>query len=87
MTSQLGLFIALEDSRQNASVLNHTSVKPKRITRNVLAGNLFAEVNAFDNAITLRITLNKVYGRLVPLVICTYSRYSFHSIFGITETP
>lgn len=86
LTSQLGFFITLAGSHGNANVLHYTSVKSKRITRSVLAAELFAAVNAFDYASTLRVTINEVFGRFVPLVLYTDSKSLFESIVGTNMT-
>lgn len=86
LTSQLGYIIALTDSSRNANIIHYTSVKSKRVTRSVLAAELFAAVNAFDCASTLRVTLNDIFGLVVPLVIYTDSKSLFDSITGLNST-
>lgn len=87
MTSQLGFVIALADRFENENILHYTSVKSKRVTRSVLASEHFAAVNAFVSASTIRVFLNDLFGRIIPLVLHTNSKSLYDSIKILTERP
>lgn len=86
MSSQLGFVIALADKFNRANILHYSSVKSKRVTRSVLASELFAAVLAFDHASTIRLALNKIFGRLIPHILYTDSKSLYDSLVGINST-
>ena len=86
LTSQLGYVIEITDDNGNANIIHYTSVKSKRVTRSVLAAELFATVHAFDYGRTLRVTLNKMFGRTIPLVLYTDSKSLYDSLVGMNDT-
>lgn len=86
LSSQLGFVICLADKFNKANVLHYTSVKSKRVTRSVLAAELFAAVAAFDYSSTLRGTINEVFGRIIPLVLFTDSKSLYDCLVGINST-
>ena len=59
------------------NILHWSSTKCKRITRSVLASELYAIVAGFDNGSAIYSTVNSVLSSQVPLIICTdlYSLY------------
>lgn len=54
LTSQIGYVIVLADGNNKANILHWSSVKCKRVTRSVLASELYAMVHAFDISSSLR---------------------------------
>lgn len=86
MTSQLGFIITLMDNNQTANILHYGSIKAKRVARSVLAAELFAMVHGFDISSTLRLTLNELYGKIVPLKIFTDSKSLYDSMVRINST-
>lgn len=85
-TSQLEFVIALADARGNANVIHYSSFKSKRVTRSVLAAELFAAIHAFDISSTLRLSLNDLFGYAVPLILYTASKSLFDSVTGLNST-
>ena len=70
---QIGTIIVLsDDSRVN--VLYWTSVKCKRVTRSVLASELYAIVLGFDIAGALKATTDEVLNINLLLILCTNSK-------------
>lgn len=86
LSSQLGYIIAIADNHGNANIIHYQSIKSKRVTKSVLASELFAAVHAFDVASTLRVTLNNIFDRSIPLVLYTDSKSLFDSIVGMNST-
>lgn len=86
MTSQLGYVMVLMDDKNNANNVHYGSTKSKRITRSVLAAELFAMVQGFDVCSTIRIAINEMFDRSVPLNIYTDSRSLFDCQTNINRT-
>lgn len=61
------------DNHNRANIVHHGSGKPKRVTRSGLTSELFAMVNGFEVCSTMRISLNKMFGKIIPLKIYTDS--------------
>lgn len=80
---QLLYVILLTDTHVNANISNYTSIKLKRVNRSFLTVELFSEANAFESTSTLRITLNNIFGRTVPLVLYTVSKWLDGALVGI----
>jgi hypothetical protein len=89
LSSQLGFVLMLVNESKDvdntftihSNVIHYSSTKCKRVTRSVLASEIYSIVNSFDIGIAIATTLRIVTERLglpaVPLVICTdlYSLY------------
>ncbi|KAI1670831.1 hypothetical protein L13192_04188 [Pyrenophora tritici-repentis] len=88
LSSQLGFVLMLVNESIDANtftiqgnIIHYSSTKCKRVTRSVLASEIYGIVNGFDIGIAIATTLRIVTERLripeVPLVVCTdsYSLY------------
>jgi hypothetical protein len=73
------------------NVIHYSSTKCKRVTRSVLASEIYGIVNGFDIGIAIATTLRMITERLgvpaIPLVICTdsYSLYECLVKLGTTK--
>ncbi len=67
MSSQLGFFTVLIDCDNNANIIHWGSVKSKRITRSVLAAELYAMVHCFDQSTVLHTTLQDIFWSTHPI--------------------
>lgn len=85
-TSQLGYLITLMDEHGKTNIIHYGSIKAKRVARSVLAAELFSMVHAFDISTTMRLTLNMVFNRLVPLKLYTDSKSLYDSLVRINST-
>ena len=85
-TSQLGYLICLIDASGNANIIHYASQKCKRITRSVLAAELYAMVLGFDNAFVIHHVLCQILSRKVALKIYTDSRCLFDSLTTLNQT-
>ncbi|KAL2885168.1 Ribonuclease H-like domain [Ceratocystis lukuohia] len=85
-TSQIGYVIALADEEGKANIVHWSSTKCKRVTRSVLAAELYALVHGFDVAACLKATYDEIYKRKVPLVLCTDSKSIFDAITRLGTT-
>ena len=98
MSSQLGFLITIinEDRSDTAftirgNVLHWNSTKCKRVTRSILASEIYGMVNGVDIGIAVSTTLRKVTEQLqlphIPLIVCTdsYSLYECLVKLGTTK--
>ncbi|KAI0998094.1 hypothetical protein K3495_g10097 [Podosphaera aphanis] len=98
LTSQIGYVIALgNEARESNSfkfsgnLIHWSSTKCKRVSRSVIASELYAMIQGIDIAIPLCTTLNQIVTQLglprVPLIICTdsFSLYECLVKLGITK--
>lgn len=59
----------LADTYSNANIIYYSRLKSNRITRRVLAAELFSIAHVFDTASTMPHALAAIYGRLIPLAV------------------
>ncbi|RAL58503.1 hypothetical protein DID88_004007 [Monilinia fructigena] len=76
LSSQIGYVICLMDKHNNANIIHWTSIKCKRITRSVLASELYALVLGFDVGAAIKGTVNAILKlkKPIPLILCTDSK-------------
>jgi hypothetical protein len=99
LSSQLGFVLMLVNESTDVdntfsirgNVIHYSSTKCKRVTRSVLASEIYGMVNGFDIAIAIATTLRMITERLgipvIPLFICTdsYSLYECLVKLGTTK--
>ncbi|XP_044720096.1 polyprotein [Hirsutella rhossiliensis] len=97
LSSQLGFVIVLANEEQSpadftirGNVLHWSSTKSKRVTRSVLASEIYGMVQGFDMAIVIATTLQAIVKQLdlppTPLIVCTDS-YSLPCPTPLSVTP
>lgn len=97
-TSQIGYVIVLGNEQPSdgrfklvGNILHWSSTKCKRVTRAILASELYAMVAGLDMAISISTTLNRIMKQLgfndIPVVICTdsFSLYECMVKLGTTK--
>lgn len=84
-SSQIGYVIILADD-QHCNLLQWSSTKCKRVTRSVLASELYAMINAFDAACVLKYTIDLITKQSVPLILCTDSLSLFECLVKLGTT-
>jgi hypothetical protein len=96
LSSQIGYVIVLANEQKKDSesvlitgnILHWSSTKCKRITRSVLASELYAMVAGFDSGSVIHSTINSILQneREIPLTVCTdsYSLYDCVTKLGTT---
>jgi hypothetical protein len=87
LTSQIGYVIALSDTTKKANIVHWSSVKCKRVTRSVLASELYGMAHGFDIGVAIKATIDKILQINLPLVICTDSKSLYDCLvrLGITQ--
>jgi hypothetical protein len=98
MTSQIGFLIVLatETNRTTdtfdiqGNIIHWSSTKCKRVTRSVLASELYGMMTGFDNGIAISTTLARITNVLgivrIPVVICPDSRSLYQCLVKLGTT-
>jgi len=60
LLSQIGFIIVLTDRNQDANILHWSLIKCKRVTRNILASELYALAHGFNIAAVIKLTIQKI---------------------------
>jgi hypothetical protein len=84
-SSQIDYVIDLTDSTY-ANVLHWSSVKCKRVTRNVLAIELFAMIHDFDVDSMLKVILTKMIDTFVSLILMSDSKSLYDCLIRLNIT-
>lgn len=98
LSSQIGYEIILGNETEvgssfdlHGNLIHWSCTKSKRVTRSVLASEIYAMVSGVDMAIVLRTTLNAILEQVgmpsIPLIVCTdsYSLYECLVKLGTTK--
>jgi hypothetical protein len=85
-TSQIGFVITLADGSNNANIIHWSSIKCKRVTRSVLASELYGMAHGFDYGVVLKTTIEKILQTDLPLVICTDSKSLYECLVKLGTT-
>lgn len=85
-SSQIGFVIVLVDEENNANILHYSSTKCKRVTRSVLASELYAMAHGFDHGCVIKTSLEKMLGRKIPLLIATDSNSLYECLVKLGTT-
>ncbi len=85
LSSQIDYVICLADAI-HANILHWSSVKCKRMTRNVLTIELFAMIHDFDVDSVLKATLTKMLDVVVSLILATNSKSLYDCLVRLRTT-
>lgn len=86
MSSQVGYVIVLADATGKANIIHWSSTKCKRITRSVLASELYAMAYGFDIATALKGTIDQILQTQVPLILYTDSKSLYDCLVKLGTT-
>ena len=86
LSSQIGYVLVLADGNNNANILHWSSIKCKRVTRSVLASELYGMVHGFDMGASIKATIEKMLEIDLPLVLCTDSRSLYDCLVKLGTT-
>jgi hypothetical protein len=85
-TSQIGYIITLADKDNNANIIHWSSTKCKRVTRSILASELYGMASGFDMAVAVKTTFEGILDMKIPLVICTDSKSLYECMIKLGTT-
>lgn len=83
--SQIGYTVFLRDKNGTCALISWGSSKSKRVTRSVLAAELFALSHSYDVGFALRFTVSELIGRDIPMRLYTDSKTLFQSVTNLTS--
>jgi hypothetical protein len=91
LSSQIGYILVLADASGRANILHWSSTKCKRVTRSVLASELYGMAHGFDMGVSVKSTIDRILGTDVnlfqlPLVICTDSKSLYECLVKLGTT-
>ena len=85
-SSQIGYILVLADRHNNANVLHWSSIKCKRVTRSVLASELYRIAHSFDIGIAIKSTISNMLQIKLLLILCTDSKSLFDCLTKLGTT-
>jgi hypothetical protein len=86
LSSQIGYIIVLSDATKKANIVHWSSVKCKRVTRSVLASELYGMAHGFDIGTAIKSTIDKILQIDIPLVLCTDSKSLYDCLVRLGTT-
>jgi hypothetical protein len=86
LSSQMGYVLVLADDANRANIIHWSSNKCKRVTRSVLASELYGMSHGFDMAASIKATVDKVLQIDLPLVVCTDSKSLYQCLVKLGTT-
>ena len=87
LSSQIGYVLCLADASNKANIIHWSSVKCKRVTRSVLASELYAMAHGFDTGAVIKSTVEKILKiPLLPMIVCTDSKSLYDCLVKLGST-
>ena len=87
LSSQIGFVIVLADKDDKANILHWSSIKCKRVTRSVLASELYGMAHGFDTAAAIKTTIERILQlEQLPITLCTNSKSLYDCLVKLGTT-
>jgi hypothetical protein len=86
LSSQIGFVIVLADCYNCTNIIHWSSIKCKRVTRSVLASELYAIAHGFDIGAVIKSTIEAIIQIKVPLILCTDSKSLYDCLVKLGTT-
>jgi hypothetical protein len=87
MSSQIGFVLVLADVAGNVNLLHWTLIKYKRVTRSILASELYAMIHRFNTGALIKSIIKRALKINLPLVLYIDSKSLYNCLvrLGITQ--
>ena len=87
LSSQIDYVICLTDKTGTANLIHWSSIKCKRIIKNVLTSKLYVMNHVFDIETVIKTTIEKIFDIHISFILCIDSKslYDYLMKFGITN--
>jgi hypothetical protein len=86
LLSQIGYILVLADAINKANIIHWSSTKCKRVTRSVLALELYRMAHGFDIGAAIKSTVDKILNINLPLIMCTDSKSLYNYLIRLSTT-
>jgi len=86
LSSQIGYVLVLADGTGRANIIHWSSTKCKRVTRSVLASELYGMAHGFDMGASVKSTIDRALEMELPLVVCTDSKSLYECLVKLGTT-
>lgn len=86
LSSQIGYVIVLADTTNKANIIHCSSIKCKRVTRSILASELYAMAHGFEVGAVIKSTVEKILDIVLPMVVCTDSKSLYDCLVKLGTT-
>ncbi len=86
LSSQIGFVITLGHHSKKANIIHWLSIKCKKMTRSVLASELYAMVHGFDVGAVLKSTIESILKQCLPMIFCTDSKSLYDCLVKLGTT-
>lgn len=83
---RLDYIVLLADASNRCPVLSYASKKSRRVVRSIMAGEIYAFADAFDEAFIIKYDLERIHRQYLPLVMLTDSKQMFDVITRASHT-
>ena len=84
--SQIGYILVLADRTGRANIIHWSSTKCKRVTRSVLASELYGIAYGFNMGASVKSIINRALEMELPLVVCTDSKLLYECLVKLGTT-
>jgi len=86
LSSQIGYVIVLANATKRANIVHWSSTKCKRVTRSVLASELYGMAHGFDISVAIKSTIEKMLQIDLLLILCTDSKSLYDCLVRLGTT-
>jgi len=86
LSLQIGYILILEDTLHKANIIYWSLIKCKKVTRNILASELYTMAYRFDINTTIKSTVEQLLQIKLPLVFCTDLKLLYECLVKLSTT-
>lgn len=86
MSLQIGYVICFPNATNKVNIIHWFLIKCKRITRNVLAAELYGMAHGFNIRAIIKAMLKKMLGSAIPPILCTDLKFLYNCLVKLEIT-